>query len=66
MVTMAHADAINVLRRGSLTVNGEHAGDGRSATMPVRTNEQPSAQYFQAHPRQDLSPGDRYPRLIRA
>jgi hypothetical protein len=39
MVTMAHDDAIDVLRRGAPTVNGEHAGDGRSATSPVRTDE---------------------------
>jgi hypothetical protein len=66
MVTTAHTDMINVLRRGALTVNGEHAGDGRSAMSPVRTDEQPSTHYFQAHPRQDLSPCDRYLRLIRA
>jgi hypothetical protein len=64
MVTTAHDDAINVLRHGALTANGEHAGDDRSATSPVRTDEQPSAQYFQAHPRQDLSPRDRYSCLI--
>jgi hypothetical protein len=46
MVTTAHADAINVLRHGTLTVNGEHASDSRSATSLVRTDEQPSAQYF--------------------
>ena len=38
-VTTAHDDAINVLRHGAPTVNGEHAGDGRSATSPVRTDE---------------------------
>jgi hypothetical protein len=38
-VTMAHDDARNVLRRGAPTVNGVHAGDGHSATSPVRTDE---------------------------
>jgi hypothetical protein len=38
-VTMAHDDAINVLRRGAPMVNGVHAGDGRSATSLVRTDE---------------------------
>jgi hypothetical protein len=66
MVTTAHTDAINVLRRGALTVNGERAGDDLSAMSPVRTDEQPSTQYFHAHPRQDLSPCDRYSCLIRA
>jgi hypothetical protein len=39
MVTTAHADAINFLWRGALTVNSEHAGDSRSATSPVRMTE---------------------------
>jgi hypothetical protein len=65
MVTMAHTNAINFLRRGALTVNGEHAGDSRSATSPVCTDEPSSTQYIPAHPRQDLSPHDCYPRLIR-
>jgi hypothetical protein len=47
-------------------VNGEHTGDSRSAMSPVCTNEPSCTQYFQAHPRQDLSPRDRYPHLIRA
>jgi hypothetical protein len=64
MVTTAHIDAINFLRRGILTVNGEHVGDCRSATLPVCTDEPSSTQYFPAHPRQDLSPRDHYPRLI--
>jgi hypothetical protein len=64
MVTTAHTDAINFLRRGTLTVNGEHAGDSRSATSPVCTDEPSSTQYILAHLRQDLSPRDRYPRLI--
>jgi hypothetical protein len=64
MVTTAHTDAINFLRRGVLTVNGEHAGDCRSATSPVCTDEPSSTQYIPAHPRQDLSPRDRYHRLI--
>jgi hypothetical protein len=38
-VTTAHDDAINVLRRGATTVNGVHAGDGRSATSPARVDE---------------------------
>jgi hypothetical protein len=42
-VTMAHDDAINVLRRGAPTVNGVHAGDGRSATSPARADEWQSA-----------------------
>jgi hypothetical protein len=42
MVTTAHTDAINFLRRGALTVNGEHAGDSRSATSPVCTDERSS------------------------
>jgi hypothetical protein len=64
MVTTAHTDAINFLRRGALMVNGEHAGDSHSATSPVCTNEPSSTQYIPAHLRQDLSPHDRYPRLI--
>jgi hypothetical protein len=39
MVTTTHTDTINFLRRGALTVNGEHAGDSRSATSPVRITE---------------------------
>jgi hypothetical protein len=39
MVTMAHDDAINILRRGAPMMNGEHAGDGRSTTSPVQTDE---------------------------
>jgi diphthamide biosynthesis methyltransferase len=39
IVTTAHDDVINVLRRGTPMVNGVHAGDGRSATSPVRTDE---------------------------
>jgi hypothetical protein len=65
MVTTAHTDAISVLRCGVLTVNGEHAGDSRLATSPVCIDEPSSTQYTPAHPRQELSPRDRYPRLIR-
>jgi hypothetical protein len=65
MVTTAPTDAINFLKRGTLTVNGEHAGDSRSATSPVCPDEPSCTQYIPAHPRQDLSPRDRYPRLIR-
>jgi hypothetical protein len=64
MVTTAHTDVINFLRRGVLTVNGEHAGDCRTATSPVCTDEPLSTQYIPAHPRLDLSPRDHYPRLI--
>jgi hypothetical protein len=64
MVTTAHTDAINFLRRGVLTVNGKHAGDCRTATSPVCTDEPSSTQYILAHPQLDLSPRDRYPRLI--
>jgi hypothetical protein len=65
MATMAHTDALNFIRRGALTVNGEHTGDSRSATSPVCTDEPSSTQYIPVHSRQDLSPCDRYSRLIR-
>jgi hypothetical protein len=64
MVTTAHTDAINFLRCGVLTVNGEHASDCRSPTSPVCTDKPSSTQYIPAHQRQDLSPRDRYLRLI--
>jgi hypothetical protein len=64
MVTTAHTDAINFLRRDVLTMNGKHAGDCRTATSPVCTDEPSSTQYIPAHPRPDLSPRDRYQRLI--
>jgi hypothetical protein len=64
MVTTAHTDAINFLRRGVLTVNGENAGDCRTATSLVCTDEPSSTQYIPAHPRPDLTPCDRYPHLI--
>jgi hypothetical protein len=38
-VTTTHDDARNVLRHGTPTVNGVHAGDGRSAMSLVRTDE---------------------------
>jgi hypothetical protein len=40
----------NFLRRGVLTMNGEPAGEYRTATSPVCTNEQASPQYIPAHP----------------
>jgi hypothetical protein len=39
IVTTAHTDAINFLRRGALSVNGEHAGDSRPAMSPVWITE---------------------------
>jgi hypothetical protein len=65
MVTTAHTDAINFLRHGALTVNGEHVGDSCLATSPGCTDEPSRTQYILAHSRQDLSPRDHYPRLIR-
>jgi hypothetical protein len=64
MVTSAHTDAINLLRCGVHSMNSEHAGDCRSATSSVCTDEPSSTQYILAHPRRDLSPRDCYPRLI--
>jgi hypothetical protein len=48
MVTSAHTDAIILLRRGVHPVNGEHAGDCRSATSSVCTDEPSSTQYILA------------------
>jgi hypothetical protein len=48
MVTSAHTDVINLLRRGVHPVNGEHVGDCRSATSSVCTDEPLSTQYIPA------------------
>jgi hypothetical protein len=64
MVTTAHTDVINFLRHGVLPLNGEHAGDCHTTMSLVCTDEPSSTQYIPAHLRPDLSPRDRYPRLI--
>jgi hypothetical protein len=64
IVTSTHTDTINLLRCSVHPVNGEHAGDCRSATSSVCTYEPSRTQYIPAHPRRDLSPRDRYPCLI--